>query len=96
MKSGMKDTLLLIGDENSDRAELHSIFESRYYLLEAENITQGTLLLQQNRPCIAAVIADIPLTDEDAVRNLVKTGNPHTESELPILFLVSPDTAGHH
>ena len=96
MKSGMKDTLLLIGDENSDRAELHTIFESRYYLLEAENIAQGTFLLQQNSVCIAAVIADIPLTNEAAVRTLVKTANPHGENELPILFLVTPDENGQH
>lgn len=33
----MKDTLLLIGDENSDRSALHDLFEPNYYLLEAEH-----------------------------------------------------------
>ena len=42
MKSQIKDTLLLIGSADSDRAQLHDIFESRYYLLEAENAALRT------------------------------------------------------
>ena len=46
MKSRMKDTLLLIGDAQSDRGELQKVFEQEYYLLEAETPAQGTLLLK--------------------------------------------------
>ncbi len=85
----MKDTLLLIGDENSDRSALHDLFEPNYYLLEAENAEQGSLLLWQNSHCILAVIADIPFTDENAVRMLVEAGNPEGGSEIPIVFLIA-------
>lgn len=90
MKSRMKDTLLLIGDANSDRGELHSIFESDYYLLEAETPAQGALLLSQNSDCIAAVLADIPLTEETGIRELVASGNPNGGREIPIILLVTP------
>ena len=59
MKSRMKDTLLLISSNIADRMELRPIFQENYYLLEAETAEQGIFLLEQNRPCIAAVIACI-------------------------------------
>lgn len=94
MRSRMKDTLLLIGGKESDRSELHAIFEPEYYLLEAENAPQGTLLLKQNGPCIAAVLADIPLTEETAIRALIEASNPGTEQEIPVILLISPSGTG--
>ncbi len=89
MKSRMKDTLLLIGDAQSDRGELHAIFESDYYLLEAETAAQGKLLLKQNSHFIAAVLADVPLSEEEAIRELVEACNPHKEGEIPVILLVA-------
>lgn len=43
MTSRLKDTLLLVGDANSDRADLHAIFEPHYYLLEAADARQAVL-----------------------------------------------------
>lgn len=93
MKSRLKDTLLLVGNENSDRGNLHAVFESSYYLLEAESAVQGAMLLQQNSQCIAAVVADIPLADEE-IRALVAAGSPNTESEIPVIILVTPNGKG--
>ena len=94
MKSRMKDTLLLVGSETSDRSNLHAIFEPNYYLLEAENAAQGAALLQQNSQCIAAVVADIPLINEVDIRELVAASNPNTESEIPVIILVTPNGTG--
>ena len=41
MKSKLKDTLLLVGDNSSDRPRLHDIFESDFYILEAETASSG-------------------------------------------------------
>ncbi len=94
MKSKMKDTLLLVGDQSSDRARLHDIFEDSYHLLEAETPEQGVQLLKQNSRCIAAVIADIPLEREKGKHPLVKASQPDTESEIPVIFLVTPNGSG--
>lgn len=94
MKSRMKDTLLLVGNADSDRSNLHTIFESNYYLLEAESAAQGILLLEQNSPCIAAVLADIPLNDRDSLRSLVEACHPETENEIPVICVISPTGTG--
>ena len=94
MKSRMKDTLLLVGDANSDRANLNAIFAPHYYILEAENAAQGIMLLQQNSQYIAAVVTDIPLTDTDGLRSLVEACCPSTENEIPVVCLVTPIGTG--
>jgi len=94
MKSKMKDTLLLIGDASSDRSNLHAIFEPHYYLLEAETAAQGIQLLKQNSPCIAAVLADIPLSDPEDLKSLVEASHPSDESGIPVIALVSHSGTG--
>ena len=94
MRSRMKDTLLLVGDANSDRSNLHGIFESSYNLLEAENAAQGIMLLEQNSPCIAAVLTDIPLTDDGGLVDLVAACHPSGENGIPVVCLVTPVGTG--
>lgn len=96
MTSRYKDTLLLIGDGTSDRSELHSIFESTYYLLEAENTAQGVLLLEQNARYIAAVLADIPLDNGDDLRALVEAAHTGQENEIPVLAVITPSGTGEN
>ena len=94
MKSRMKDTLLLIGDSASDRSRLHNIFESNFYLLEAESTEQGIMLLDQNSSCIAAVIADIPLSNGETLKALTAACYPGTENEIPVIVIIVPASTG--
>ena len=94
MKTKVKDTLLLIGSADSDRSKLHSIFESNYYLLEAETAAQGMMLVEQNRQCIAAVLADIPLENGDQMRQLVSTCHTGDQHEVPVVALIVPAHTG--
>ena len=94
MKSRMKDTLLLVGDASSDRAELHNIFETTYNLLEAENAAQGIMLVEQNSQCIVAVLADISPSDENGLRSLISACRSSLENEIPVVCLISPTGTG--
>ena len=90
MKSNLKDTLLLVGNNSSDRPRLHDIFESDFYILEAETAEQGIMLLQQNSSSsIAAVLADIPLGDGKDLQALVDTC-----TEIPVLAFIVPARTG--
>lgn len=94
MKSRMKDTLLLVGTEESSRRELRAVFESSYYLLEAENAEQGSYLMEQNGRCIAAVLVDIPFNQADA-HMLIEASAPKTGEEIPVIFLLPADGLGY-
>jgi len=93
MVSRLKDTLLLVGDGSSDRAKLRKIFESAFNLLEAENASQALMLLGQNISCIAAVLADIPLSDADGIRSLARA-LAGEEQSTPLLLFISGGGTG--
>lgn len=94
MRSRMKDTLLLVGDADSDRRALYAIFEPHYYLLEAEDVPQAAMLLDQNAAYIAAVVADLPLSDGSKLRALVEASNPADSHAIPVVALVTPVGTG--
>ncbi len=94
MVSRLKDTLLLVGDRESDRSLLREIFAASYDLLEAENVPQAQLLLSQNINCIAAVLADLPHCSEKELRELAAATLPGREQEVPLLVFISPDGTG--
>lgn len=86
-----KDTLLIIGDEHSDRDQLCKIFESKYYILEAENAYQGSLLIAQNQAYIVAVLADIPL---DELKKLAETCSAEVKKAIPLVAVVEATATG--
>jgi len=92
MTTRLKDTLLLIGDADSDRSALRDVFAHDYNLLEAENIAQATVLFEQNGSCIAAVLADVSLDLGEEIRAfsaVCRAGN-----DTPLMFLVTPVGTG--
>ena len=90
MISRLKDTLLLVSDQKSDRAALREIFEPAYNLLEAENLLQAALLLEQNADCIAAVLVDLSEMDDEGICAVNKASCWGNDNEIPILSLISP------
>lgn len=58
------DTLLIACGTKESRKLLRDIFSENYNLLEAGNVRQAMLLLEQNKRCIASVLLDI--SSEDA------------------------------
>ena len=53
------DTLLLGGGSPESRGLIRSVLEEKYNLLEAGNVRQLLLLLEQNIGCIASVLLDV-------------------------------------
>ena len=94
MISRLKDTLLLVGGADSDRPVLRSIFQSSYDLLEADNVSQARMLLEQNASCIAAVLADLPLGNRKNLRSLTDVCRQGSPDEIPLLLFVPPSADG--
>ncbi len=95
MRSRAKDTLLLVGDGNSDRESLRQIFEGKYYILEAGTALQGVLLLRQNAGYIAAVVSDVPLADGSALRALAEACG-RTAEKIPLIAIIQPAGTGEN
>ena len=94
MTSRLKDTLLLVSDEAKNRAELREIFESEFHFLEAENLHQGALLLEQNDSCIAAVLLEHSGVDEEGVRLMNRAAHQGSDTEIPIIVIINVTEGG--
>jgi len=88
------DTLLLVGDQNSDRPHLRGIFQEDYNLLEADSIEQGLFLLEQNRTCIAAVIVDRPPPSGPGDSFLQEARKNDLIGDVPMLVIITPTATG--
>ena len=91
MGARLKDTLLIVGDANSSRGDLREIFRETYHILEAENLAQAILLLEQNAACIALSIMDIDTPTPDEMKRLTEVAFMGTDMEIPIVVLVEKD-----
>jgi len=87
MVTRLKDTLLLVGSNDSARPELREIFSSSFDILEAENAIQAALLLEQNRSCIVATIADVPI-HADNLSTLSAASGKDVEKGIPLVVLL--------
>lgn len=94
MVSRLKDTLLLVGDEASDRPALREIFGSAFNLLEAENLPQAAMLLEQNEACVAAVLVDMQHIADEDVEMFNQAVHQGEDNEIPILALIYPTADG--
>ena len=88
------DTLLLACRSPEERQYMRSVLRDSYYLLEAVNLQQMQMLLNQNEHCIAAIVADLAIWEtwkdssrqspEDVVSRIpvIVIGREHTPEVL--------------
>ena len=86
-----RDTLLLACGTPDDRRLLRSVFEESYNLLEADNIRQMLVLLQQNRHCIVAVLFSA-VTPAQAVTALRQPELAPALEKLPLIVISGGQT----
>ena len=60
-----RDTLLIVDDEEVNRAILRAQFESQYDFMEAENGEQAMMLIRQYRDCLAGILLDLVMPVKD-------------------------------
>ncbi len=91
-----KDTLLIVGDQSSDRVSLRQTFESKYFLLEAENCAQGIMLLKQSHAYIAAVLIDVPLSQSEDIKALARACKISESNTIPLISIITPSGTGEN
>ena len=87
------DTLLLACGCAENRKMLRSILEESYNLLEAVNLQQTVLLLEQNLSCIAAVLLDITDPDKVNLDKAAKQGIASFQEQVPIIIISGDDSS---
>ena len=87
------DTLLISSGSAENRAHLRDVLGEGFNLLEAVNVNQTMLLLNQNASCIAALLLDITQMS-DADKELIRQQENYAllHSVPVIIFTEDDDT----
>ena len=87
-----RDTLLIVSAITDNRRYLRSLFEENFNLLEAINVKQFSLLLEQNHSCIAAVLLDMTAVKRSGASALAQTATNPLLAQIPMIVLTGDDT----
>ena len=85
------DTLLICSHVRENRQELRHVFAESFNLLEAGDVRQLTLLLEQNLSCVASVLLDITGWEQPEVEWLGQESNKVLLQKVPVIILSQED-----
>ena len=88
------DTLLITSASAENRRHLRNVMEEGFNLLEAVNVRQTLLLLDQNISCVAALMMDITCMSDDDKRLLQSQNHNALLKSVPIIIFTA-DAAPH-
>jgi len=84
-----RDTLLLACGAAETRRSLRPTFEESYNLLEADNLHQMLMLVEQNHACLAAILLDITSRDKLGSDVLDKLSQIPYIKSIPVITLTA-------
>ena len=86
------DTLLIACGSAENRQLLRTVLHERYNLLEASNVQQALLLMEQNRDCIAAVVLDVSTMEQRDKHWLDQQSNRGEVFRVPVIVACHEDS----
>lgn len=86
-------TLLIVDDQEVNRAILANIFEPEYRIMEADDGLTGLAAIQAYGPSICAVLLDVVMPRMNGIQVLRKLYQDGLIQTIPI-FLITADVAG--
>jgi diguanylate cyclase (GGDEF)-like protein/PAS domain S-box-containing protein len=90
--SDKRDTILIVDDQEINRAILRSAFESSYNIIEAENGEQAVLLAELYHSSLAAMLLDIIMPKLDGYQVLQALSAKNIINEFPVVIITAADS----
>ena len=87
-----QDTLLIVDDEEVNRAILRAQFNQEYNFIEAENGEQAMMLIRQYRDSLAAVLLDLVLPIKDGYEVMVEMTQSGLMTRIPVIVITSDES----
>src|SRR5574344_1594179 len=95
MKEKIRDTILIVDDNEINRIVLRNIFEKDYSVLEAGNGEQALLLLDQYHSSIACLLLDLIMPVKGGYEVMEEMDAKKYLSELPVIIITAEDSAAN-
>lgn len=90
MNDEKEDILLIVDDEESNRAILNNIFSSEYTIVEAEDGQAGLDVIQANCKNLSAIVLDVVMPGINGIEVLRRLHQQGLTDRIPV-FLITAD-----
>lgn len=90
MNDEKEDILLIVDDEESNRAILNNIFSSEYTIVEAEDGQAGLDVIQANYNSLSAIVLDVVMPRINGIEVLRRLHQQGLTDRIPV-FLITAD-----
>lgn len=87
-----RDTILIVDDQEVNRAILTHVFEDKYQTVEMKNGKLALEYLRKNQKKVVAILLDIIMPELDGIQLLKIIKGERLEKNIPI-FLITTDTS---
>lgn len=87
-----RDTILIVDDEEINRAILRAQFEQEYNFMEAENGEQAVMLIRQYRDSLAAVLLDLVMPIKDGYEVMADMNQSGLINRIPVIVITSDES----
>lgn len=88
-----RDTILIVDDQEINRAVLRNIFENTYNVLEAENGEQALLLIDQFHNRLAVILLDVIMPLMDGYQVMEEAAGRGFLKEVPVVIITAESSA---
>ena len=88
-----KENLLIVDDEEINRAVLANIFSGEYHIIEAEDGMEALEIIRSGADSLSAVLLDVVMPRLSGIELLRKLSQEGLTNRIPV-FLVTADSAG--
>lgn len=86
------DTILIVDDDEMNRAILEQIFASRYQVAEADNGRSGLEKIQRDGDRLCAVLLDVVMPEMDGLQVLRRLAESGIPAQIPV-FLITAEAS---
>lgn len=83
------DTILIIDDDEINRAILENIFIGGYRVVHAENGREGMEILEERHECLCAVLLDVVMPVMDGMEVLRSLAGKEIQKEIPVFLITA-------
>ncbi len=88
----LKNTILVVDDDNFNRKLMHKLLNDTYTILEAVNGKEALEVLEKHREEISAVMLDLVMPVMDGYEFLRESAKIHEYANIPMLVVTSDET----
>ena len=88
----VRDTILILENDEASRAELADIFRNKYKIIEVSNEKDGLDVLRSHAPSLAVILVNLTIVIKGNFQVLQKLSQRKFLNQIPFIMITSEET----